>query len=191
MFGPDMLIAPVLTDEPSRTVVFPKGTWASLWDGKPVKGPAVVNVNTPLGTTPVYLRAGAVVPMQLSRELQLGQSMTPGRVSALAVTPATSSETVSLVTDPGKAAKVTVRPGAGGCRWELASLPETSYLLVYGSSRAAKVKVDGEAVPQANGAANAPAASWRADLAGSRLLISLPPVQTGQGSSTRTIELEY
>jgi alpha-glucosidase (family GH31 glycosyl hydrolase) len=191
MFGPDMLVAPVLTDEPSRTVVFPKGTWASFWDGKTVKGPAKVKVNTPLDTTPVYLRAGAVVPVQLSRELQLGQSMTPGRVSALMATPAGASETVSLVPEPGKAGKVTVRPGALGCSWELENLPETDYFLVYGASRAAGVKVDGAVVPQATGASNAPATSWRADLAGNRLLISLPPTQAGQNRPTRTIELAY
>jgi alpha-glucosidase (family GH31 glycosyl hydrolase) len=191
MFGPDMLVAPVLTDEPSRTVVFPKGTWASLWDGKTIKGPAKVKINTPLDTTPVYLRAGAVVPVQLSRDLQLGQSMTPGRVSALIATPAAANETASLVTDPGKAGKVTVRPAGRGCSWELQNLPETSYLLVYGTSRAAKVNVDGQAAPQATPSANAPTGSWRADQAGNRLIISLPPVQTGQSRPTRTVELEY
>jgi alpha-glucosidase (family GH31 glycosyl hydrolase) len=190
MFGPDLLVAPVLTDDTSRTIVFPKGTWASLWDGKTVKGPAKLNVSTPLDTIPVYLRPGAVVPVQLNRELQVGQSMTPGRVSALVATPASASQTVSLVTDQGKAGKVTVRPQSHGCIWEVENLPETSYLLVYGVSSAAKVKVDGNAVPQVTTIASAMQAGWKADPAGNRLVICLASATAQATQATRTIEVD-
>ncbi len=79
MFGPDLLVAPVVNEDNFRTIVFPSGVWTSLWDGKTVSGPAKLKVDAPLDTIPVYLKPGAVVPVQLNRELQFGKSMTSSR----------------------------------------------------------------------------------------------------------------
>jgi alpha-glucosidase (family GH31 glycosyl hydrolase) len=191
MFGPDMLVAPVIDEATSRSITFPSGTWTSLWDGKTVCGPAQNQVSAPLDTIPVYLRAGAVVPVQLNRELQFGQSMTPGRVSALVTTPATANETISLVTAPGKAAKVTVRIRSHGCSWKLENLPETSYLLVYGASSAAKVKVDGHVAPQVGTSVSGMPVGWKADATGNRLVICLASATTQAKKTDRTVEVDF
>ena len=87
---------------------------------------------------------------------------------------------------------MTVRSKAHGCSWKLENFPETSYLLVYGASRAAKVKVDGKVLPQVTAVAfKAMPAGWQADLAGNRLVIRLPSDQAPQNRLTRAIELEY
>ena len=36
MFGPDLLVAPVIDESESRTIQFPSGRWTSLWDGSTV-----------------------------------------------------------------------------------------------------------------------------------------------------------
>lgn len=58
MFGPDLLVAPVVNEKLSRVIVFPSGVWTSLWDGKTVSGPATLKVDAPLDTIPVYLKPG-------------------------------------------------------------------------------------------------------------------------------------
>ncbi|MGD0745896.1 MAG: TIM-barrel domain-containing protein [Verrucomicrobiota bacterium] len=132
MFGPDLLVAPVVNEDTFKTISFPSGVWTSLWDGKTVSGPVTLKVDAPLDTIPVYLKPGAVVPVQLNRELQFGASMTNNRVDVMVVTPPNRNETVSLLNMLGEAAKVTVQSKAGGFGWTLENLPETGYLLVYG-----------------------------------------------------------
>ncbi len=193
MFGDDLLVAPVLTDDESRTIVFPRGTWTSLWDGKTVCGPVELKVGAPLDTIPVYLRPGAVVPVQLNRELRFGASMTGGRISALLVTPPGGKETVSLLNAEGKSGKVTVRSRSHGGSWLLENFPETSYLLIYGASSPRKVRVGGKAVPQVTQVAfSAMPAGWQADRSGNRLVIRLMSADAQQNKRrTRVLELEY
>jgi alpha-glucosidase (family GH31 glycosyl hydrolase) len=190
MFGNDLLVAPVITDETIRTVSFPSGVWASLWDGKTVSGPATLKVSAPLDTIPVYLRPGSVVPVQLNQGLQFGQSMTSGRVSALVVTPAKGTETLSPLNAQGEAAKVTLQSTDRRSRWILENLPETSYLLVYGTTSAAAVKVDGQVLPKlAAPEFSSMPAGWEADMAGNRLVIHL--ASQAQPNKTREIEVDF
>ena len=73
--------------------------------------------------------------------------MTKGRVDALVVTAPNGSETVTLLNSRGEDAKVTVQSKAGGYVWTLENLPEMNYLLIYGTTAASSVTVDGKALP--------------------------------------------
>ena len=188
MFGEDLLIAPVVDEHNSRMVLLPPGRWTSLWDGKTVSGPARLELTVPLDVIPAYLRQGAVVPVQLNRDLQFGRSMTPGRVNALIVTRPRANATVSRVNPRSEAAKVTVQATALGSAWTLENLAETNYLLVYGSNAAAAVRVDGENLPKLANVQTNPAAGWNADHAGNRLAIHLPAAQPGKA---RKIEVDF
>ena len=190
MFGPDLLVAPVLTSDNFRTITFPTGVWTSLWDGKTVTGPAQVKISAPLNTIPVYLRQGAIVPVELSRDLQFGQSMTSGRVGALLITPPKENEDVVLFNEQSAVARVIVQTTANGSCWELKNLPEINYVLVYGTSSAASVKLDGEALPKVTttGFKGMPV-GWQADSAVNRLVIHLP--STNSKMSTRKIEVDF
>jgi len=191
MFGPDLLVAPVVNEDTFRTIVFPSGVWTSLWDGKTVTGPVQLKVGAPLDTIPVYLRPGAVVPVQLSHELQFGQSMTSGRVSALVVTPPKGNQTVSLLNARGEVAEVTAQSKAQGFGWTLQNLPEASYLLVYGTTAAATVKLDGKVLPKLMASDfNSMPAGWEADPSGNRLVIRLPSRQVEQSQLTSEIEVD-
>ena len=191
MFGPDLLVAPVVNEDTFRTISFPSGVWTSLWDGKTVSGPVQLKVSAPLDTIPVYLKPGAVVPVQLNQELQFGQSMTNGRVSALIVTPPNGDKTVTLVITPGETAKVTVQSKPGGVGWTLENLPETGYLLVYGTTAASAVRVNGEVLPKVTTAGfGSMPVGWEADLAGNRLVIRLETRQVEQSAPTTRIEVD-
>ena len=191
MFGPDLLVAPVVNEDTFKTISFPSGVWTSLWDGKTVSGPVKLKVSAPLDTIPVYLKPGAVVPVQLNEELQFGQSMTNSRVGVLVVTPPNRDKTVTLVITPGETAKVTVQSKPGGFGWTLENLPETGYLLVYGTSAASTVRVNGEELPKVTttGFGSMPI-GWEADLAGNRLVIHLETRQVEQSAPITTVEVD-
>ncbi len=86
LFGPGLLVAPVVSEGTERTIVFPPGKWTSLWDGTVTAGLSRRKVQVPLDQIPVFLRSGVVVPVQLDKDLHLGESMTGGRTNALLVT---------------------------------------------------------------------------------------------------------
>jgi alpha-D-xyloside xylohydrolase len=64
MLGPDLFVAPVV--EPGvteRSLHLPPGTWVHWFTGESFGGPADVTVDAPLGTPPVFIRQGAVIPL--------------------------------------------------------------------------------------------------------------------------------
>jgi alpha-glucosidase len=69
-FGDEMLVAPITApaDKSSglatETVWLPKGEWIEWQTGKHFTGPVTVERNFSIEQTPVYLKAGAIVPMQ-------------------------------------------------------------------------------------------------------------------------------
>jgi alpha-D-xyloside xylohydrolase len=62
LFGPDLLVAPVIDEAAARVVYLPPGQWIDFWSGEPVAGGKVVVANAPLDTIPVWARAGAILP---------------------------------------------------------------------------------------------------------------------------------
>jgi alpha-D-xyloside xylohydrolase len=65
MFGPAFLVSPITTYKVTgRLVHFPatKGGWYELFSGRRERGGARVFVQAPLGTPPVFVRAGSIVP---------------------------------------------------------------------------------------------------------------------------------
>ncbi|MER7859856.1 TIM-barrel domain-containing protein [Amycolatopsis japonica] len=63
--GKDFLVAPVYENSTVRNGIYlPKGTWVDYWSGKTYTGPTTVDgYDAPLDTLPLFVRAGAVVPM--------------------------------------------------------------------------------------------------------------------------------
>lgn len=66
MFGPDLLVAPVLeAGARERPVYLPAGTaWTDAWTGEPLTGGQTVTAAAPLARIPLYLRAGASLPIR-------------------------------------------------------------------------------------------------------------------------------
>jgi alpha-D-xyloside xylohydrolase len=62
MFGPDLLVAPVVDENTRRPVYLPAGEWVDYWTGARTTGGKVLVVDAPLNSIPVYVRAGAVIP---------------------------------------------------------------------------------------------------------------------------------
>lgn len=64
LWGRDMLVAPVVEQgAKSRRVYLPKGDWIDFWTEERVAGGREIERPVDLATTPVYVRAGAVLPI--------------------------------------------------------------------------------------------------------------------------------
>ncbi len=70
MFGDSILVAPITAAASqesglaAKTVWLPPGTWIEWFTGSILKGPARLERSFELGEIPVYVKAGAIIPMQ-------------------------------------------------------------------------------------------------------------------------------
>jgi alpha-glucosidase (family GH31 glycosyl hydrolase) len=70
MFGDEMLVAPVTKEVAkdsqlaARTVWLPEGDWIEWQSGANLKGPITIDRKVSIRQIPVYVKAGAIVPMQ-------------------------------------------------------------------------------------------------------------------------------
>jgi alpha-D-xyloside xylohydrolase len=62
LFGPDLLVAPILDENTSRPVYLPAGDWLNLFTGAPVTGPTTIVAQAAPDTIPVYARKGTILP---------------------------------------------------------------------------------------------------------------------------------
>jgi alpha-D-xyloside xylohydrolase len=76
MFGPWFLAAPIIHriddvarknvhrgGRPTNAVYLPQGEWIDYWTGRSHRGPIVVDAPASLDVMPLYVRAGAIIPM--------------------------------------------------------------------------------------------------------------------------------
>ena len=69
MWGRDLLVAPVFTKgATSRDVYLPKGEWYDWWTNARVSGGQSVTRPVDLATMPIYVRAGAIIPVDPVRQ---------------------------------------------------------------------------------------------------------------------------
>jgi alpha-D-xyloside xylohydrolase len=61
-FGPDVLVAPVLSPVTQRAVYLPEGDWIDYWSGKQIPGRQTILADAPLDRIPLYVRSGAIIP---------------------------------------------------------------------------------------------------------------------------------
>jgi alpha-glucosidase len=64
LWGRDLLIAPVVTEgATARRVYLPEGTWYDYWTNRRYGGGRHITAASPLETMPLYVRAGAILPL--------------------------------------------------------------------------------------------------------------------------------
>lgn len=68
MFGDYLLVAPIYKDSYENEVVLPGGKWYYMFDdGKTITGPKKIKMEFPLDEYPVFIKAGAIIPMHIER----------------------------------------------------------------------------------------------------------------------------
>ncbi|MGB8491748.1 MAG: glycoside hydrolase family 31 protein, partial [Bacteroidales bacterium] len=64
LFGPSMLVAPVASTDKAEQVYLPAGTWYRFGRDDKYEGNKVFWASSPLSDLPVFIKAGAIIPMQ-------------------------------------------------------------------------------------------------------------------------------
>jgi len=62
LFGPSLLIAPILDESNKRRVYLPGGTWTDYWTKETVAGGRWIHVEAPLDVMPMWVREGTILP---------------------------------------------------------------------------------------------------------------------------------
>jgi alpha-glucosidase (family GH31 glycosyl hydrolase) len=187
LLGNDLLVAPVTSESDSRNIAFPEGKWTSLWNGRVIPGPANLNVSARLESIPVYLREGAMLPVKLNVNLELGASMTAGHVNALIVTPPGKDQETQA--SANKSTRAGMRPISNGLIMNIKQSSGVSVLIVY-DAPLAMVKVDDVMLPKSTSQIiNSP--GWLVDASRNRAIVRLPAVRAGNGPATCEVELRF
>jgi len=75
LLGSDLLVAPVIRPgKPFRSVYLPRGRWIDYWTGDDFRGPRALTVSTPLERIPLFVRAGAALPVWTGDPQHTGQA---------------------------------------------------------------------------------------------------------------------
>ncbi|NVM31094.1 MAG: DUF4968 domain-containing protein [Candidatus Helarchaeota archaeon] len=72
--GQNLLIAPILTQNNTRRLYLPEGTWFNYWTGEQLNGPKWITLTSDIDTIPLFVRAGIILP--LGPEVQCTDEMT-------------------------------------------------------------------------------------------------------------------
>ncbi len=99
LFGDFMLVCPVTVKGANERVVYlPEGTWYNYWTGEKMAGKRHLTVPAPLEQMPIFIKAGAIIPMQAPVKY-IGQE--PVDTLTLDIYPGGNS-TYSIYDDDGK-----------------------------------------------------------------------------------------
>jgi len=64
MVGNDLLVAPIMKPDVTRRLVYlPSGSWYDYWTNKKYAGGTMISVDAPLDVVPMFVRAGAMIPI--------------------------------------------------------------------------------------------------------------------------------
>lgn len=78
LWGDHLLVAPVLEPGATRRETYlPAGTWWDFWSNQKIEGGAMIERKVDLSTIPLYVRAGAIVPMGPVRHYAMEPSEEP------------------------------------------------------------------------------------------------------------------
>jgi alpha-glucosidase/alpha-D-xyloside xylohydrolase len=82
LFGPHLLVAPVVELEArERKVYLPAGIWWDFWTGQKIEGSGEITTPVTLESTPVFVRAGAIVPTGPVKQYATEPSTEPIRLT--------------------------------------------------------------------------------------------------------------
>ena len=88
LFGDYLYVAPILErGAVSRDVLFPPGEWIDWWTGEAYEGEKTATVDAPLGTLPLYIARGAIVPMLRPTIDTMAPTIHPEEIDSYDTTP--------------------------------------------------------------------------------------------------------
>ena len=144
LFGEDFLVAPIYKDQLRNKITLPEGKWRYFFDDKEViAGPATFEREFPLDEFPVYIREGAIVPLNIKRDYTgIGDKNSEGYLTYLIYPDGKSEFTVY---HPDKSGKTSVRveEHPENIRISLEGVHKPHILKINLAERPKKVELDG------------------------------------------------
>ena len=166
LFGDDFLVAPIHEDTLTRTLSLPAGGWRYLFDDHEIiQGPRQITRQFPLDEFPVYIREGAVVPLNVKRSYTgFGDKDSAGFTTWL-IYPHGKSEFALYHPESHPAPETTtVRVDAGRpLRIDFSGKHESHILRVCLKNKPSRITLDGGDLAEGDG--------WRYDARDQRLII--------------------
>ncbi len=100
MFGDSLLVCPIIDENTTfRSVTLPKGSWTDFWSGKTYKGGQSIGVTASLNRIPLFIRGGAVIKTDVSKDFDFRTSLNGGSYEALIAAPAKEKTETAFYTD--------------------------------------------------------------------------------------------
>jgi alpha-glucosidase (family GH31 glycosyl hydrolase) len=136
--GRDLLVAPVVEEgATSRRLYLPHGRWCDFWTGAEVDGNQWLETPVALDRIPVFVRAGAVVPLNLGADGELGQDVgvsLDAPVLALQIYPGDAQAGEIVLADNSRLRWRTAQRDAGRLQVILSPAPVAIRLVVPGGA---------------------------------------------------------
>jgi len=173
MFGEDFLVAPIFRDSYTRTVTLPPGKWRYLFDDHfLIDGPQQLTRDFPLTEYPVFIREGAIIPVNVRRHYTgWGDSTATGYLTWL-IYPAEQNK--FNLYHPDKSGQTTVQTFYKKNKLiiEFSGIKKPHILRIYSSSQPLSVMLDESLLNQAQ--------DWWYDVSDQRLRIKTEDYQQGR-----------
>ena len=143
LFGENLLVAPIYKDKLRNQITLPKGKWRYFFDDlQVIEGVVNFEREFPLTEDPVYIREGAIIPMDIKREYTgLGDTNSEGYLTLLIFPDGKNEFTVY---HPDKSGKTTVVVNDDSEKTEinLAEVHKSHILRINMSAKPYKVVLD-------------------------------------------------
>ena len=145
LFGDYFLVAPVYEDTTTRDVTFPSGRWRYIFDDSQVfEGGKTAAVSVPLEEFPVFVKEGAIVPLNVSRAYTgLGDRSSNGYVTYLIYPRGENQFTVFYPDGSGKT-KISVQEKKNSIRIALSGVHKPHILRIFAEKAPRKILLDGK-----------------------------------------------
>jgi alpha-glucosidase (family GH31 glycosyl hydrolase) len=144
LFGDNFLIAPIYQDQLQNAITLPEGKWRYFFNDKEViQGPAKFEREFPLEEFPVYIRDGAIVPMDIKRGYTgIGDTTSAGYLTLLIYPDGKSDFTVHHP-DKSGSTKVEVESKTNEIIVSLDGIHKPHILNIQMEAKPGKVELDG------------------------------------------------
>jgi alpha-glucosidase (family GH31 glycosyl hydrolase) len=172
LFGDDFFVAPIYEPKETREIVLPEGRWRYLYkDDEVIEGPKTFTKSFPMDEYPVYVRDGAIIPMNVRRDYTgIGSKDSEGLLT-LNIYPHGENKFAVQHVDNSGGLDVTVKEGAP-LEIALEGVGKPHLLRVYSEKKPVSVQCSGVAMTEGT--------DWEYKAEQKRLIIRNKAVGTGK-----------
>ena len=144
LFGDNFLVAPVFRDQLMNKITLPEGIWRYFFNDKEIiDGPVTFEREFPLDEYPVYIREGAIVPMDIKRDYTcIGDRNSDGSLTLL-IYPKGKNEFTVYHPDKSGSTKIVTEDSPDKIIITLDGLHKPHILNINMESKPCQVELDG------------------------------------------------